>query len=337
MNRAFRAIPYLLLALTPSAFLQASFASTPVGAVKLTIKGNGGSGAAVTYLSVPFHQGDSFVGTVTGVGTGSLSCSSATWTSNAYANAYYVEITSGANAGVAATIAANTATTLTLAEDLSAFSPNTQTFAIRKYTTLADVFGASNSAGLQGGANIGAADEILIPNPETQSFDIYFYKNSGLGTIGWRKSGDNITNRSSTIIPPGSGIIIKRKQLADITIYTSGTVLDSQSLTPVFPSVNYISSQFPLPATLSNLFGPTANNLIKGASSTNSDEILVPNNSNGFDVYYYRVGTGLLGTGWRKNGSGSTDQANTVIAQPGGVYIIKRKSTAFNLTQNKPY
>jgi uncharacterized protein (TIGR02597 family) len=69
------------------------------------------------------------------------------------------------------------------------------------------LYTGSASTGLAGGASV-SADQILLWNGV--GYDVYYYQTSGLGGTGWRKGGDASTDASSTPIPTGSSMIIKR-------------------------------------------------------------------------------------------------------------------------------
>ena len=107
-------------------------------------------------------------------------------------------------------------------------------YRVRKYWTLASVFGAANSAGLQGGNALSAdqvllwngagydthyyqtagiapgtsstGDQVLVWNGTTNAFDAYYY----LTGTGWRKTTDTATDAGTTALATGTGFIIKR-------------------------------------------------------------------------------------------------------------------------------
>ena len=69
---------------------------------------------------------------------------------------YVVITTPGPNEGRATTIASHTADTLVLVDDLSVLSPAPgpgDTYEIRPYNSIANIFGENNEAGLQEGPN----------------------------------------------------------------------------------------------------------------------------------------------------------------------------------------
>ncbi|WP_395737002.1 TIGR02597 family protein [Prosthecobacter sp.] len=90
------------------------------------------------------------------------------------------------------------------------------------YTLLGNVYAASmtlQSSGLYtGDASTGVApgssttaDQILIWNPATTGYDVYYYKNTpGLGGTGWRSTASAFMDAATTSIPPGTAIFINR-------------------------------------------------------------------------------------------------------------------------------
>jgi hypothetical protein len=66
---------------------------------------------------------------------------------------------------------------LTTSEDLSSLLAGDESFEIRPYTTIADVFGTTNSAGLDGGSTAGNADNKKLQ--ACSGFDTYYYKDAG--------------------------------------------------------------------------------------------------------------------------------------------------------------
>ena len=320
--------------------LQAQTVSTdPVGYVTLTINGTGGTASeAYSYLGVPLHLASSTSGSISNVTGATISSSGQSWTENAYANTHYILITSGSNAGINTTITSNTSDTLTTADDISSFLSGDETFSVHEYNTIANVFGAANESGLDGGSSAGNADKILIQT--ATGFNTYYYKNAGLlGGTGWRSSTSTITDASNTVIAPGAGIIVVRSQTDDINLVISGSVYSSDAITPVEAGYNWKTASIPVTLTLSGLFG--ANNeagLDGGSSAGNADNVLVLDSDTGAITSYYYKDSGLLGgTGWRSSVSTITDQANAVIAEPGKMFLINRSGgSAFNLTEASP-
>lgn len=126
---------------------------------------------------------------------------------------YSVEFANGATSRIASIDDANNITTadeLTLDAD-----PANNSYIIRKVRTLADYFGADNSAGFLGGA-ADTADNIWIPDGEGFK-KAYYSQGSFLFSDGWKlvSTGDD----DQADFPLTSGIIVQRNQDAfDITL-----------------------------------------------------------------------------------------------------------------------
>lgn len=309
--------------------------TAPVGYVTLTVKGSGTASEAFSFLSVPLLDAVSHSGDFEAVSGTILTDSDASWLTDAYNDLYFIEITSGANTGVSTTITDTTLTTLTTLDDLSSLIASDDTFIIRKYPTLAGVFGPSNEAGLQGGSSASNADTILIPDPLTQGFSVYYYKSSGLGSPGWfstSSSGD----KANTLLLPGTGFIVKRLGTLDVDVVVSGSVQVNNVFTPVEEDINFIASRFPTPVTLNQMFGVDGGDLTGGSSASNADTVLIPKESGGFDIYYYKS-SGLGSPGWFSTSVSGT-QGDTQIADVGGVVIVNRAfGTSFNLAEDITY
>jgi len=317
--------------------LAAQTATTgPVGYVTVTVNGTGGFGSeAFTYMGVPLHQPSDTAGAITGTAANTIISATSTWGVDAYAGSY-VLITSGTNEGVSSSIISNTATDLTTADDLTSFLAGNETFSIHPYTTIADVFGAANEAGLGGGASSGAADTILIQS--VSGFTAYYFKDSGfIGGTGWRSSTDAATDQSATTIPYGDGVIIVRKQSADLDVVLAGSVFGGDAISPVEAGFNWKAASIPVDLTLNGLFGPANEAGIDGgASSAAADNIIVPT-PGGLVTYYYKDSGFIGGTGWRTSTDASTDQGATVFVEPGQMFLINRSGgAAFNLTEVSP-
>lgn len=317
-----------------------SVTTTPVGYVKLTIKGTGGQGSeAFSYLGVPMHHAADFQNVITATADNSITCANAGWTLNEYENSHYIMILSGTNTGMSTTITGNTGDTLTTADNLSQVLTGDEQFAIHKYTTIADVFGATNSAGLKEGSFGGGADNILIQG-QSNNFNTYYYSSGGLfGGEGWRSVSSPTNDASETIIPHGAGIVVVRRDSSDITITVLGSVFPKDVTTPVEEGYNWKTSSIPIDLTLSKLFGMNnETNLLKGGSfAGDADKVLVFDDDGTYSTYYFKNGGLFGGTGWRSVRSNDVDESNAIIAKPGKMFMINRSNgIAFNLTEKSP-
>lgn len=243
---------------------------------------------------------------------------------------HYLEVisvggsTSATGVGTTYTISATTASskTITIATSFASGVSGTVGYRVRKYWTIASVFGAANSAGLQGG-NALSADQVLLWNGA--GYDTYYYQTAGIGGTGWRKAGAQGTDAGGTIISPTMSVMIKRGQSATISLAgtsaISGTFKGGITTAGIVQGFNFLTNPYGVNMTLasSGLYtGSSATGLAPGTSST-GDQVLVWNGAtNSFDTCYY-----LTGVGWRKTTDAATDASATVLATGTG-FIIKR-------------
>ena len=333
----------LLLLSSGSVLAQTTGISLPSAFTTFTIAGTGGSVSSkfsINALAVTpdvLWQSASTTG-VTAGGT-TLTDSTATWTDNLYNGAngtHYLEVisvggsTSAAGVGTIYTISATTAATKTLTVS-SAFATGvsgTVGIRVRKFWTIASVFGAANSAGLQGGTAL-TADQVLLWNGA--GYDTFYYQTAGIGGTGWRKTGAQSADAGGTLILPTMPVMIKRGQSANISLTgtnaISGTIKGGLTTASIAAGFNYLTNPYGVDMTLasSGLYtGSSTTGLAPGTSST-ADQVLVWNAAtNSFDTYYY-----LTGSGWRKTTDAATDASTTALATGTGFIIKRGASGAF--------
>lgn len=303
----------------------------------IDVRGTGGTASdAYSFISPSFQKAPSASGSISSVSSNTITASSPGWTIDEFANSHFIEITSGANTGLTATIGSNTENSLTTVEDLSSFLAGDESFAIREYLTIGDLFGEDNSAGLQSAASIGGADEILLPDGNGD-FDRYFYLENPLLGSGWRSSEDLNTNAGSTPVPIGQGLIVRRKASDDLEVVLSGSVVSNESAVyPIETGFNFIASAYPVSHTLNSFFGSNGGSLQSGSSLGDADQVLVQRNDGSFDYFFY-LDNPLLGSGWRDAEDLQTDAGETIIIAPGSSVIVDRAGDPFNFAENKPF
>jgi uncharacterized protein (TIGR02597 family) len=122
---------------------------------------------------------------------------------NGTGNAHYVRLSSGVNAGQISEVIATTATTITVADNLSdVITPGSTSFMVTPYWTLSTAF--PSGAGLTGSTSATAADTITIIPPSGASLT-YFYNTTA---NQWRRG---TTDSSNIVIPEGAAVQITRK------------------------------------------------------------------------------------------------------------------------------
>jgi uncharacterized protein (TIGR02597 family) len=306
---------------------QTTATTDPVGFITLSIAGTGGTvPSQLSFTGLGLTRTVEYQGSAEAVGTSSLTDNDAVWVDNQFngpAGAYFVELTSGPGAGTTYDIATTTASTktITTVQNLAAGAAAGVTFKIRKHWTIASVFGPADESGL-GGGNTTSADNILLWNGS--GYDVFYYQTSGLGGVGWRKTGAPAVDASAKVIYPEDAPIIKRLQSAAVNVVLMGSVKTGQTSVPVVNGTNFIGNIYGAPMTLADCGIYTGNNStgLAGGSSSGADQILIWNGS-GYDTYYYQT-SGLGGTGWRKSGAPAVDASATQIGV-GQSIIVNRK------------
>jgi hypothetical protein len=190
----------------------------PVGYVTLTIAGStDGVTPAFTPISVPLQQAVEASGSITTNPAGAtLENSSASYTANEFATTdsvgngqFYLQFTSGDSTGLILDIVSNTATSITTNADLSGLVASGDSYIIKELMTLADVFGADNSAGLRSGGDAASSDLIYIMSSDGAGvYATYYYQTDSLGFLGgdgWRAFGDPNSDVSDVVIGPDDG------------------------------------------------------------------------------------------------------------------------------------
>ena len=309
-----------------------SVVTDPVGFTTLTVAAKPASARGFSYLAVNMTRPTAYRSVIPAGGVSAsgsptvLTFPAGSFTANQFngiGNASYVEFTNTANPGVISDIVTTTTNTITLADDVSALLvAGTTTFKIRPHWTFGTVFGVNNSAGLLGGTNPAAADNVQIQNATTGIKTIYYYNTS---FNQWRTG---FTDSTNTVIPPDVGMIIERKVTSAVAFTLVGEVkLGSSELSIVGGSptqnVNIIPNPYPLASvTLLNSTLYTANastGVVGGTNPAAADTLGIFNSGTGvITVYYYNTTFNQ----WR---TGFTDSSNVVIPE-GASVIITRKS-----------
>lgn len=301
----------------------------PTGFLTLTITGTGGASSSYTsYLGLGVTGPVVYQRTAATVGSNTITDSGASWTANQFAGsngAYFLEITSingsiSANGvGTTYAIVSNTTNTLTLATNLATGVSAPVGYKIRKQWTIAGVFGAGNSAGLQAGSET-TADLVQLWNGS--SLDSYYY----LSGSGWRRVGDTSTDASSVVIPFYRAVVVKRQQGAALSLALSGTVKTGLTSIPVNAGDNYLGNVYPASFTLgtSGLYTGDSSTGVQAGDAASADLVMFWNGS-AFDSYYYQTGSG-----WRKVGDASTDAGAKTIAAGTGFILRRVGSSSFN-------
>lgn len=282
-------------------------------------------GAGTTYLGLGLTRPVEYQRTASAIGSNTITDDGASWSVNQFAGSYFVEITSvngstsAVGVGTTYGIVSNSTNALTLSSNLASGIAAPVGYKIRKEWTLSNIFGASNSAGLQGGT-AETADLVQLWNGS--NLESYYY----LASRGWRKVGDTSTDAGGTVIPFYRAVLVKRQGSTAVSFALSGTAKTGLSTIPIAAGDNYLGNVCPTNLTLagSGLYtGDSSTGIAPGDAS--SADLVMFWNGTGFDSYYY-----LTGKGWRKVGDTSTDASSKVIGEGTGFILRRLNGSSFN-------
>lgn len=313
----------LLVGLASLAALVGATAQTavtdPVGYITINITGSTKGYSAISPTLVNKTE---FAGAVSAVSATGVTLTGAALTANAFASGYWVEVTNGAGEGAWTNITGNTATDLTLADNMSAFiTAGTSTVKIRKHVTVDQFFGATNTAGLKSGTDAGAADEVFFLEPggaPAQTTDV-FYDGAAWNDLNFNAAG-------TKPIEPGQGLLVARKLETPVSFVFTGYVKTGKSMIQVAPGANVVSIPSAVGYTLdgSGLRGATdAVGVAAGGDAGAADEVFL------FDTSPTGISHFYDGTGWNDI---NFNAAGTKLMKEGtGAYIIRKAGRpAFN-------
>lgn len=329
--------PLLLSALFTAGSSQAQYNSSIVGFSKLPVTGGSGTGtAALSFHALSVRPAPVYQGTAVSQSSSSLTDSAPSWTNDPYTGTHSLEVISsngsatapgvGTCYNIAAMVAATGVITIEGTLDERLVAP--LEFRIAKHTTLADVFGATNSSGLAGGTAT-TADHVLLW--AGQSFTTCYYQTSGIGGTGWRKLGAPSVEAAGTIIPPHAGIVIRRGPSSTAEVVLTGAVKAGQT-TAVLSSSGYhfVGNPYFAAMTLasSGLYTGDPQTGLQGSSSAGAADQVLLWAGTGYVTYYYNTDV----SGWRSTTDAATDVGATSIPGGAGFVILRRNADTLRWT-----
>ena len=330
--------------------------TTPVGYMTVPLPGTGGGSPQTLQLanqgllpSGPAYAAGGSTVTFGSDGTGTyLQDTNATWAAGAYVNGSNVssllEITSaGSLKGAMSWITSSATQKLYTADNLSAAGAGAS-YRVWAAYTMASLFGnPPDAAVLAGGSGAAGADNVEIYNPLTNSYQVFWYKNAGKGTMGWVCEDSSVTDATNYAIHPNDGLVLLRKQSADGSLVISGSVKDGQTMvrvdgdaTPSTVTLNILGTQVPVdqltPGNSGLYTGDPSTGLQGSSGPASADNLLVfdaPTNS--YKVFWYKnAGKGTMG--WVCEDASVPDATNFVIPSTGAVLIQRKAAASFNWT-----
>ena len=288
----------------------------------------------MTMVSFPLLEQEVYSGVFTSKNGGVLTSSASNFNASLisaknYASEplYHIEITSSSDAtsGLIIDILSATSSTVTVSTDDAASLSGTESFKIRKYLTLGDVFGQNNSAGLKQGPSVSEADIVyaLVNGNWKQYF--YYDDEVGFDPTQWADLSQ-VGDAKDARIDPDQGILIARKPgSGSVSLAVTGTVKSTQAKIPVATGMQIVTNPWPTPMTFAQLglqTGNVATGLKQAPSVGEADVIYRLENGEWNQYFVYDDQVGFDPVQWTKLGD-IADPSSTQIGV-GEAFLIKR-------------
>jgi uncharacterized protein (TIGR02597 family) len=328
------AIPSIAAALLAAApFASAQNATTdPVGFVTTTIRSSAdGVAFAVTPISPVLLAASGVSGTTTGsvtsVGSNTLSITSAGWTADQLPlNDVFVLFTTGNLTGLILPVTANTPDTLTVSTEglnlSTSGASDGDMLQLIQGDTIESMFGNSTT-GVVGGSSSqfssSQTDKVTLTDAGGLSRTYYYNTDNNQ----WQRSGSS-ASQNSIRISPTAGAFYSRISTSNLTITTSGNVPITQAkyILPTSGS-RFLARYFPTDGTindfnLQSLPGWRSTD-DPGVTIADADKLATTDAGGLVRTYYYN------GTNWVRSGSGANQ--NSVVVPAGGSVRVTRFGT----------
>jgi len=316
----------------------------PVGFITLNVHGGGSvSTPKLSLLSPTLTRPILYQGVITNISTTTITVSGTPWAVGAFNGAngsHYVEIISTAVPARSGTmsdiVSTPTSNTVVTAGDLSVNQAAVgDTIRIRKDVTIADVFGANNTAGLLASDDPATADEILIYNGASSTS--YFYYTGDIDfPAGWYQSS-SFAPSSTVPIAPNEAVVIKRKAAAALSITSAGTVKTGNTIMAVTDGLNVLGTSSATGITLANsgLYTGSQTTGIKASDDpATGDEVILYTTGAPISYFYY-TGDIDFPAGWYQ--SSSFAPSGNINIAAGTAFVVRRKGgVAFNWALPSP-
>ncbi len=310
-----------------------AWTSETYGARALTLQpAQAGVHTGEHYLANPYVSARVFEGTVSAVGTNSLSPTCPPPADTFSAGEYFVLLTSGTHAGTTTNITATTATDFTLLDDLSGLTAVGERFEIRRHARFDSLFGPPSQSGLAAGANSSVADRVQLVGIN-RARTTHFYFDDGMTTPQWLDN--NFDPAGATLIMPEQGFVVIRSASTPSTLFLKGTVLSDTFKAPVEMGDNLMSAPLDQALTLDALAlhtGDPVTGVRSALNAASADNLIVVHPNGSTTTYFYSTRPGF--TGWRT--VTLTDSGGVVIPAGGSFYIRRKISPAFSWTFPSP-
>lgn len=291
--------------------------TTPVGYTTKTLKPN-----IFNLVGLTLHNPTVAAGVIDAVTSSSVTVNEVNFTTTLTEGSTYVlELADG----TVQEITSWSGSVLTTPDDISGLvTPATTTYKIRKASTVSDVFGATNSAGLtpsvDGDFSVNT-DLVLIFNGS--AFDTVFYINDGQGTEGWFDTNGNPA--ANNVIAYPDGFFVQRVTGSDIDLTVTGEVKTSGTNGALANGFNYLSGVVPAGLTLASSGLSSSVTASPDGDFTVVDNILTQNTDGSYTTHFY-IDDGAGTSGWFDT-----------IGNPTGTSPLDGGFLLLNVGGTKPY
>lgn len=258
--------------------------TTPVGYETLSV------GSGFNYLGLRLHGSPTFAGTFESFTASTLVDTQGNFSSAVATTLYVLELANGKVIEVPGNFLSGT----TVSGLSGITAGDVGAYTIRPAATVASVFGAANSAGLAAG-NFGpsGADQVWVPNG-SGDFNRYYFDgfnpNTFVATWSEVAAPNNAVDPATIPLVYLDGILIVKDAGSSFSsLVVSGEVKKTNTTYGLPAGFNYLSSVYPVGATLASSYGAanTAGFTAGNFGPSGADQIWVPNGSGDFNRYYY--------------------------------------------------
>ena len=269
------------------------------------------------YIGLRLHETPAASGAVVGVDGATVTVADGIADGLTDGQTYIFEVTSGDAVGATVLVEGfdADADTLTLSDDLSDNLEADSEFIIRPSATIASVFGENNEAGLDTGFFTPNGDQIWVA--DATGFSKYYY-DEGNGSWADFLTGDVVDGTAIDLVYTDGLIIVDSGTPESLVISGSVKIGPTTFGLEGTGSFNYLSSIYPVGATLSSFFGEANTaGLDGGFFSPAGDQVWAPT-ADGFDKYYYDGGQ----SSWANFDDGVAVADPAAVDLPSGFIIV---------------
>ncbi len=203
-------------------------------------------------------------------------------------------------------------------------------FVIYQVPTIASIFGATNTAGLTGGATADVADIVYLGSAGTLVG--YFYNTTA---SQWRlASNADSPDQGSTAVGSTGGVLVARKAggASVVSLTLSGSILPGKQVAPVSSGFQVVNNPYSVATTLA---ASGLQNFINGGTGAGTADLLYIEQAGVLTGYYFKTG-GVGGTGWRSLADNVTNQGAVLVA-PGKAFLFKEQSGTAGFVMQEPF